>query len=170
MQNGAPASEPRKSAFFIAVGLCAVVRLAIGQAVTGQDTLAEIIVTAQKVSSSESKTPISMEVYDGKSLASRGVTDIASLAYEDPSLNFDSGNGEGYLTIRGVASHDTTEIGDPAVPIATDGFFVNRPYVFNHTLYDINRIEVLRGPQGTLYGANAAGGLVRGVTNDPTAN
>src|SRR5207342_117582 len=54
-----------------------------------------------------------------------------------------------------------------AVPIAFDGFYYNLNYVFNLSLYDMSRIEVLRGPQGTLFGRNASGGLINVVTNDP---
>jgi iron complex outermembrane recepter protein len=116
-----------------------------------RDQLAEVVVTAQRVQTSESKTPVSMEVLRQSELAAKGVVDIQTLAQTDPSVNFDTGNGNGYITMRGVSGQGG--IG-PAVSVAFDGFYYNLPYVFNNSLYDMNRIEVLRGPQGTLFGRN----------------
>jgi iron complex outermembrane receptor protein len=130
--------------------------------------LAEVVVTAEKRVESEQKTPISMNVISAAEIAQKGITDFATLATNDTSVNFSSNGSEGYLTVRGVSSHDTTEIGDPAVPIVIDGFTTIRPYTLNTSLYDLQRIEVLRGPQGTLYGRNAEGGLVNVISQKPT--
>jgi iron complex outermembrane receptor protein len=128
----------------------------------------EVVVTATKVRSKERKTPISMEVLSAATIAQKGITDVASLATQDSSVNFVSGGGEGVVGIRGIATQNTTEIGSPSVPISTDGFFMSRPYTFNDSLYDVARIEVLRGPQGTLYGRNATGGVINVIDSDPT--
>jgi iron complex outermembrane receptor protein len=72
------------------------------------------------------------------------------------------------LTLRGISSRDTTEIGDPAISVSVDGTYSNRPYALTSTLYDLERVEVLRGPQGTLYGRNATGGALNIVTAAPT--
>jgi len=98
-------------------------------------------------------------------LARNGVVDLQTLTQSDPSLNFDTGVGNGWITLRGVSGQGG--IG-PAVPVAFDGFYYNLAQIFNDSLYDINRIEVLRGPQGTLFGRNSSGGLVNVITNDPT--
>jgi outer membrane receptor for Fe3+-dicitrate len=76
--------------------------------------------------------------------------------------------GKPVITIRGVSSRDTTENGDPAVVVNTDGFYLNRPYAMNASLYDLERVEVLRGPQGTLNGRNSVGGAINIVTAKPT--
>jgi iron complex outermembrane recepter protein len=130
--------------------------------------LQEVVVTAEKTREPAQTTPISMAVYSAGDIQAKGIKDIESLASADTSLNFDSGGGEPYLTLRGISSSDTTEIGDPTVPVAVDGFFVNRSYALLTSLYDLERIEVLRGPQGTLYGRNAAGGVVNIITQKPT--
>jgi len=130
--------------------------------------LDEVIVTAEKTPEPAQTTPISMGIYTGDQIVSKRITDIESLTYNDASLNFDMNAGEPYLTMRGISSSDTTEIGDPAVPVSQDGFFVNRSYGLLTSLYDLDRIEVLRGPQGTLYGRNAIGGVVNIVSAKPT--
>ncbi len=131
--------------------------------------LAEITVTAQKRSENAQTTPVAMSVYTAADIRREGITDISTLATSDTSLNMTQalGGAEPYLTIRGISSSDTTEIGDPAVGVATDGFFTNRTYDLLGSLFDVQRIEVLRGPQGTLYGRNTAGGVVNIITNKP---
>ncbi len=93
------------------------------------------------------------------------------MAEADPSVNIDTGNGAGFITMRGISGSGGfggAGLAGPSVPIATDGFYSNLNFTFNDSLYDIKRIEVLRGPQGTLFGRNSTGGLINVVTNDPT--
>jgi iron complex outermembrane recepter protein len=130
-------------------------------------TLADIVVTAQKHEESAQKTAISMNVYSAEKLVEEGIHDIPSLVTNDPSINLTMSNGAGYLAVRGIASTDLTEIGDPSVSISRDGFFSNRSYGLFSSLYDVARIEVLKGPQGTLFGRNSTGGAVNIVTNRP---
>ena len=136
---------------------------------SAQYQLTEIVVTATHVATAESKTPISMEVYTQAELQTKGVRDVQTLIEQDPSLNFASANGTGFITMRGISGSGGSGAGGvgAAVPIAFDGFYYNLNYVFNLSLYDMSRIEVLRGPQGTLFGRNASGGLINVVTNDP---
>jgi iron complex outermembrane receptor protein len=129
--------------------------------------LAEVVVTAEKRVESAQKTAISMSVISAEEILRKGITDFATLATNDTSVNYSS---QGFLTVRGISSHDTTEIGDPAVPVVIDGFTTIRPYTLTTSLYDVQRIEVLRGPQGTLYGRNAEGGLVSIISRKPTAD
>jgi iron complex outermembrane recepter protein len=151
-------------------GLLAGVLLPLHSArAADQDSLEEVVVTAEKRMSSESKTAIAMDVFSGAQLQEQGVHDVGTLSQFDPTLNFGStGQGAIFLTIRGVSSRDATEIGDPAVPVSIDGFFQNRTYALNESVYDLERVEVLRGPQGTLYGRNAIGGAVNFITQKPT--
>jgi iron complex outermembrane receptor protein len=132
------------------------------------DTLTEIVVTAEKKESSAQKTPVSLAVYSGEDLINRGVTDIAGLVAADSSLNLTYSTGMPIIAIRGVSSGNVTEIGDPAVSVAADGVFINRPYGVFGGLYDIARVEVLRGPQGTLFGRNSTGGTINVITQHPT--
>jgi iron complex outermembrane recepter protein len=146
-----------------AVSVCD--HFAAAQSAQGSDSLEEVIVTAERLSSTEGRTPISMEVLNQSQLTTKGITDFVTLAQQDPSLNFDAGNGGGFFTLRGVSGQGG--IG-PAIPIAFDGFFYNVNYIFNNVLYDMDRLEVLRGPQGTLYGRNASGGLISVISNEPS--
>jgi iron complex outermembrane recepter protein len=161
----------RSLAFRVALsGICLGVAAPIHSVMAAeQDSLGEIVVTAEKRATPESKTPISMDVFSGAELSADGVHDVATLSRLDPTLNFgSSGQGAIFLTIRGVSSRDASEIGDPAVPVSIDGFFQDRTYALNASTFDLERVEVLRGPQGTLYGRNAIGGAVNFITQKPT--
>jgi iron complex outermembrane receptor protein len=132
-----------------------------------KQAIAEVIVTAQKRSTSIQKTPISMEVYKGDDLVTRGVTNIVALGNSDTSVNVQMNTGVPVVAIRGVSSSNTAETGDPAVSIATDGIFLNRNYAVFAGFYDIERVEILRGPQGTLFGRNSTGGTLNVITRKP---
>lgn len=127
----------------------------------------EIIVTANRVESTAQKTPIALTVYTGADLIAKGVSNVQGLATIDPSVNVTMATGAAYVAMRGIASTDITEIGDPSVPISRDGFYTNRSYAIQASLYDVKRVEVLKGPQGTLNGRNSTGGLINIVTMRP---
>lgn len=141
---------------------------AIAFAQDAEAGLGEIVVTAEKRETTVQKTPIAMSVLDASALQRNGVASLLDLSTLAPGLNFAQNSVNTIITIRGVSSRDTTEIGDPAVSISTDGFYYQRPFGFNDTMYDLERIEVLRGPQGTLYGRNATGGAINVITAKPT--
>jgi iron complex outermembrane receptor protein len=131
--------------------------------------LEEVIVTAEKRETTASKTPIAMDVFNADQMRQQGIHDIQSLSEVDPALQFGNGvTANSFLTLRGVSSRDASEIGDPAVPVGIDGFFMDRLYNLSQSTYDLDRVEVLRGPQGTLYGRNAIGGVVNFYTKKPT--
>jgi len=132
--------------------------------------LAEVVVTAQHVKENVQKTPIAMSVYNSAALKNVGITSINSLSAIAPDLNFSVTEGEPVLTVRGVSSRDVTENGDPAVTVSTDGFYMNRAYSLDAAMYDLERVELLRGPQGTLSGRNSVGGALDIVTAKPTPN
>ncbi|MCS0631212.1 TonB-dependent receptor [Telluria mixta] len=132
-----------------------------------KQAITEVIVTAQKRSTSIQKTPVSMEVYKGDDLVTRGVTDIVALGNTDTSVNIQMNTGVPVVAVRGVSSSNTSETGDPSVSIATDGIFLNRNYAAFAGFYDIERVEILRGPQGTLFGRNSTGGTLNIITRKP---
>jgi iron complex outermembrane recepter protein len=139
------------------------------QAAPAVEELQEVIVTAEKRETAASKTPIAMDVFTSQQIQEQGIHDIGSLSQVDPALQFGNGvTANAFLTLRGVSSRDASEIGDPAVPVGIDGFFMDRLYNLNQSIYDLDRVEVLRGPQGTLYGRNAIGGVVNFYTKRPT--
>jgi iron complex outermembrane recepter protein len=156
----------------LVAGLVGIVgmRYATGaeEASASADALQEIVVTAEKRPEAAQKTPISMNVYSSAEIAQKDVVDLQALTQTDPNLIFNRNGGEATLAVRGVTTNNTTEIGNPAVPVGVDNFFVNRAAALDSTLFDIERIEVLLGPQGTLFGRSSVGGLVNITTNKPT--
>lgn len=132
-------------------------------------TLGEVVVTASRVQSSAQRTAVALTVYGSEDLVEQGVANVQALATIDPSLNMVSRTGAAYIAVRGIASTDLTEIGDPSVPVARDGFFTNRSFSIQSSMYDLERVEVLKGPQGTLFGRNSTGGLISIVTKKPGA-
>ncbi|NHO67396.1 TonB-dependent receptor [Aestuariicella hydrocarbonica] len=130
-------------------------------------SLEEVIVTANRVETSAQDTAVALTAYTGENLVDSGISNVVALQAVDPSVNVSTSNGAAYIAMRGVASTDVTEIGDPSVPIARDGFFTNRSFNIFSSMYDVQRIEVLKGPQGTLFGRNSTGGLINIITNKP---
>lgn len=129
--------------------------------------LEEVVVTALRVESNAQRTPIAMDVLNSDALKDQGITNVTALAAVSPSVNVTGYGGGTVVTMRGISSRDTTEIGDPAVVVSVDGFYQDRSYALGLTQYDLERMEVLRGPQGTLYGRNATGGAINMYTVRP---
>jgi outer membrane receptor protein involved in Fe transport len=160
------------------VGL-AVLAALCGSARAAEDiALQEIIVTATRHSESAQDIPASITAISGESLAQAGIVDTASLARSLAGINvtdkgpFSGVNGSG-LIIRGLNSDSTSGEfiqSSPIVP-AVATYVDDTPLFFSLRLQDLDRVEVLRGPQGTLYGSGSLGGTIRFVQNapDPTA-
>jgi len=138
------------------------------QAAERTGSIEEVIVTSQKRRQSAQKTPISLSVWQGKELQTLGITNLEQLSAVAPDVNFQQNEGQAIITIRGISSQDVSQIGDPAVAIATDSVYTNRGFSFNNSFYDLDRIEIERGPQGTLSGRNAVGGAINIITAKPT--
>jgi iron complex outermembrane recepter protein len=132
--------------------------------------LEEVVVTAEKRSESLSKTPVAVTALSQEALDSQGVTGVEGLNGMVPNLSVSIGAGEPRpdFTIRGITSSNLTELGNPAIAFYVDGVYVSRPVGISQTLYDDDRIEVLRGPQGTLYGKSATSGSINVITAQPT--
>ena len=143
--------------------------LALTASAISAETIEKVIVTAQKRSQDVQKVPISMSVLTGTQLDDRGVTSFSSLKNQTPSLSFGAGvtGGESAITMRGVGTENVTGGGDPGVALHTDGVYVGRTAGIDQTFFDIERIEVLRGPQGTLYGRNSTGGAINIISRKP---
>lgn len=161
-----------RSVSALALAVTGIAPLAAQDAMAADDDSApsglnEIVVTAEKRVSSEQKTPIAMSVISSDDLAANGVTDVNALANVAPTLNIAQNNANTLITIRGVSSRDYTETGDPAVALSIDNFYLQRSVGLNAALFDVERVEVLRGPQGTLYGRNATAGAVNISTVKP---
>jgi iron complex outermembrane receptor protein len=145
---------------------CGVALAQMGPA-DDRGTIQEVFVTAQRISQSASKTPISLSVVSGEDLKAAGAVNASSLTELVPNVQISNNGGATVIAIRGVSSADNTEKGDPSASFNVDGVNYARPQSAGLAFYDLERIEVLRGPQGTLYGRNATAGAINLITNKP---
>ena len=137
-----------------------------------QGGIAEIIVTARKSSENIQSVPVAVTALSADDLASKQVFEVTDLARTAPSLTISTG-GTGpasivYLAIRGQAQNSPNSLSDSSVGIYMDGVYVARPIVGNLGFLDMASAEVLRGPQGTLFGRNTTGGALNLTSNRPS--
>jgi iron complex outermembrane receptor protein len=130
------------------------------------DVLGEIVVTAEKRESTIQETPISISAFSGDALSGLGITGTDALASYTPGLTIQK-EVIGKVVIRGIGTENYTVGSDPGVAIHKDGVYLARSSVAIFDFFDMSRVEVLRGPQGTLYGRNATGGVINIVSNEP---
>jgi iron complex outermembrane receptor protein len=136
------------------------------QTETNQQTqLEEVVVTAQRRSESLQKVPISVDAITGTQLQTMGASSSEDLSLI-PSIVFNEGLGGGQINIRGIGG--TNSGADPGNAVYVDGVYQFAPQANLFEFNGIQRIEVLKGPQGTLFGRNSVGGLVQVITRDPT--
>jgi iron complex outermembrane receptor protein len=149
---------------------CAAQVLPAAPPVDGADGagIAEVLVTAQRTPSLESKTPVAMTALSGQQLVDAGIDRPSDLAARLPDVHLDGAADGLKITIRGVTSGDMTAKGDPSAAFMLDGIYLARPQIQDLSFYDIERVEVLRGPQGTLYGRNTTAGAINVISNAPT--
>lgn len=131
-------------------------------------SLEEIVVTAQKKAENIQEIPGSVSSLDGESLTAAGVVDVYDLQSVSPNLVIGRDKGSANIYIRGVGNSFVNQGVDGSVAVHQDGVYLSRPRGQVASFYDIERIEVLRGPQGSLYGRNATGGSVNIITKGPT--
>ena len=133
----------------------------------------EIIVTAQKREQSVQQVPIAITAFGQKALQERGIGNVSQLSAISPNVTLDSSAPFSGSTavlsafIRGIGADDFAFNIDPGVGIYVDGVYLARSVGANQDLLDVERIEILKGPQGTLFGRNTIGGAVSIVTRDP---
>ena len=136
--------------------------------VVAPEVLEEIVVTAEKRSEDVNKVPVAITVFSGEKLQSEGVVTVDDLQNITPSLAVTrSPDGGVTLTLRGVTTTDFTPKGQPGVGFNIDGIPIERPLETGNAFFDLERVEVLAGPQGTLYGNSTTGGAVNLITNKP---
>jgi iron complex outermembrane receptor protein len=138
-----------------------------------QSGLSEIIVTARRKAESLQKTPVAVTAFDERALETRGIGDTAELANFTPNVTFDttstfsgaSSTFQGF--IRGIGQGDFAINTDPGVGLYIDDVYIARSVGSVFELYDIEQVEVIKGPQGTLFGRNSIGGAVNITTAKP---
>ena len=130
--------------------------------------LEEIVVTAQRREQGMGELPVAISAFDTETLAELQLQDLTDLENFVPSLQVNHEGPGTSMTLRGVGSQSINYGGDPGVGFHADGIYVARSRPRFAAFYDLERIEVLRGPQGTLYGRNTTGGAVNLVYNKPS--
>jgi iron complex outermembrane receptor protein len=140
---------------------------------TGGNTLEEVIVTAQKREQNIQTVPIAISAFTTETLREKAVTDIHALSNLTPNVNLDASSpfsGDSSVlsaSIRGIGQDDFAFNIDPGVGVYVDGIFLARTIGANQNLLDVDRVEILKGPQGTLFGRNTIGGAISIVTHTP---
>jgi outer membrane receptor protein involved in Fe transport len=161
----------RSGAVALCVGIFAVNFSSVTLA-NDSSGLDEIVVTAERREESAQNVGIALSVLSGSSLADKGITHVDDLQNALPSLQVEPAFGSGLpqYRIRGVGFLDYTSNNASPVGVSLDDVAFALPIQSQGQLFDIDRVEVLRGPQGTLYGRNTTGGEINFVTNRPTSD
>jgi iron complex outermembrane receptor protein len=138
-------------------------------AVPATDALDEIVVTATKTGAeSLQRTPLAISVVGGEQLVSQGLRNVHDLAQFVPNVTYGQNTASAEIYIRGIGSNNIGAGSDPDVTTQVDGVYIARPSGQLTDFLDVDRIEVLRGPQGTLYGRNAVGGTINVISRKPS--
>jgi iron complex outermembrane receptor protein len=160
--------------------LAGMICLCLGTQAWAQDTeqevggdesliLEEVVVTATKFNTDLMKTPLAVSAFEQDYLDTLGIKNVRELVNVVPNMSImtDVESMAPIITMRGVRSTNTTEWGDPAVGIHYDGIYSPRPQGALALMFDVERVEVLRGPQGTLFGRNSTVGVVNIISAKP---
>ena len=159
----------------VRIAIAATLGASAATASVAQDTandlvLTEVTVTAQRTSASLQDVPISVTALSAEAIDRQQITNTLDVISKVPNLVGSNNVGLGSATaffLRGVGQDESLSTSDPAIGTYVDGVYIARQINNNAFLYDMDRIEVLRGPQGTLYGRNTSGGAVKVITRKP---
>jgi iron complex outermembrane receptor protein len=148
--------------------MAAAIILALPTFVHAQ-ALEEVIVTAQKREQSLQEVPVSVSAISGDLIKEGGITGVSDVAVQTPNFSMTQFNiGEPQYFIRGIGNSADSAASDPAVATFIDEVYIGRAGGGSSDLYDLDRIEILRGPQGTLFGKNVVGGAISYHTARPS--
>src|SRR6478735_868376 len=124
-----------------------------------QGGISDIIVTAQRVEESGQRIPVPVDILEPAELVQQNVIRAEDLSRLSPSLSANGGGGPTTVFfVRGVGNATVNGYSDPAISFNYDGVYIGRPTSTSGVFYDLQRVEILKGPQGTLYGRNATAG------------
>lgn len=129
--------------------------------------IGDIVVTAQRRAESVQKSSLAIDVVSGEDLMRAGVSRTEDLTRLVPGLQLAQLGPTAQPFIRGVGNANNTGLADSGVAFNVDGVYIGQSVAYGLSFYDLARIEVLKGPQGTLYGRNATGGAINLITNEP---
>ena len=128
----------------------------------------DIVVTANRREQNLQDVSGVVQALSADDLRKSGITDVRNLGVAVPGLNIANQEGNIEIFIRGVGSSNNTELGDPGAAPHLNGSYIPRPRGLGLMFYDLERVEVNKGPQGTLYGRNALAGTLNIITAKPT--
>ncbi len=129
----------------------------------------KVTVTATKAGGADiHSTPIAVTVVPERELGQLGIRSVEGLAGVVPAVTMSQHTGAAQVTIRGIGTNSTVVGADPSSTVHLDGVYLGRPVMVLMELLNVERVEILRGPQGTLYGRNSVGGTINIVTRAPT--
>ncbi len=143
------------------------------QAAASTDQIPEIVVTAQKRAQNEQDVPIAITTFTAQALQDKNIVDVQGLARLTPNVNLDTASPFGgsnqvlSASIRGIGQDDFGINLDPGVGVYVDGIYFARTTGANVNLLDVDQVDILKGPQGTLFGRNTIGGAINIVTRTP---
>jgi outer membrane receptor protein involved in Fe transport len=130
--------------------------------------LEEVMVVAQKRSESAQDVPIAISAFDENAMRDRQIVGFADMRFNAPNIGYNKGNFTGNnFQIRGVGTNLVAASADSGVGVHVNEVFIVSPRLFETEYYDVAQVEILRGPQGTLYGRNSTGGAVNMITRLP---
>jgi iron complex outermembrane receptor protein len=151
-------------------GITAAILLATATSLSHAQGLEEVIVTAQKREQSLQDVPISVLAFSRQAIDNLSAQDISDLGAFTPNVDIGRGVNQPSYSIRGIGTSDFGVGADPAVGVYVDGVYIGRSGGSKTAFNDIERVEILNGPQGTLFGRNAAAGAIQYVTKKPVEN
>ena len=153
-----------------------LIPLLVGFLVSGTASAAgleEVIVTAQKITQNVQEVPIAVTAFTQSELDAKGINSVAKMSDFAPNVTLDAGTpfsgSDNVLAayIRGIGQNDFAFNQDPGVGVYVDGVFLARSVGSNTNMLDVDRVEILKGPQGTLFGRNTIGGAISIITHEP---
>jgi iron complex outermembrane recepter protein len=154
----------------IARNIIIVSLLAMGQSVLAQPVLEEVVVTAQRRAQSITDVGITINAFSSETLKDLGVGNVTDIAEHTPGLIYNEAGGLGVpvYTIRGVGFDDYSVASNSTVGVYVDDVVLPYPVMTRGMMFDVERVEVLKGPQGDLYGRNTTGGAINFISQKPS--
>lgn len=159
-------AKDRKLSLAVGAALTVLAQVSMAQSDTNL-RLEEIVVTAQMREEGIMDVPLSMSAFDGAQLRERHITSVQDLAVTPGVSGFTGSSFVNSLSVRGVSTNDFGVGSDPSVAIYQNGIFMGRTGSALSRYFDMERVEVLKGPQGTLFGRNATAGVLHAITAKP---
>ena len=148
---------------WLVVGLCGLTSAAVAE----EQLIEEILVTAEKRESTLQETPVAITALTTDIVEDRNINDLRKVTAIVPGMVYNSANGQAQIYMRGIGTDVNTIMTEPGVAMFVDGVYMGTTSEQAATFENVERVEVLRGPQGTLYGRNSTGGNVNVITRLP---